>query len=145
MAKFIPAVRGSLSAFHRGACHIGSGGSFGNVAIFSCSRGAAVSSSSLTQIISHDVSSLTKNNTITNSSRYFSSVPPPDKKSLLRMHAVSLNHSYYDDESEGDPRFNESEDGVTKTYLDPTDRREVEEEEERTWWLYDGTQESRDA
>lgn len=144
MAKFIPAVRGSLSAFHRGACQIGSGGSFGNVAMFTCARGAAVSSSSLTQIISHDVSS-TKNNTITNSSRYFSSVPPPDKKSLLRMHAVSLNHSYYDDESEGDPRFNEGEDGVTKTYLDPTDRREVEEEEERTWWLYDGTQESRDA
>lgn len=65
---------------------------------------------------------------------------------MMRVHAVSLYQADYDDEKD-DPQW---EDEVLpegkQTYLDPRDgRKAAEEEEEATWWLYDGTQQSRDA
>jgi len=72
-------------------------------------------------------------------SRSFSS--RPEKKSMLRLHAVTLKHSDYEDELD-EARWDVPEE---ETHLDPTDRRKMEEEEEATWWLYDGTQESRDV
>lgn len=82
--------------------------------------------------------------------RYFSSAPrnsgsTPPKKSLLRMHAVSLYQADYDDEG-GDAKWDdEALPEGKQTYLDPREGRKAEEEEEATWWLYSGTQESRDA
>lgn len=84
-------------------------------------------------------------NADTAGSRYFSSAP--DRKSALRMHAVSLYQADYDDEEDGkdeeDSKWKVDE--GNQSYLDPKDGRKVEEDEEATWWLYDGTQESRDA
>ena len=79
------------------------------------------------------------NNDNTGVSRCFSS--RPEKKSMLRLHAVTLKHSDYEDELD-EARWDVPEE---ETHLDPTDRRKMEEEEEATWWLYDGTQESRDV
>ncbi len=62
---------------------------------------------------------------------------------MLRIHAVSLYQADYNDE-EDDAQWKDEPEGK-QTYLDPMDRRKAEEEEEATWWLYDGTQESRDA
>lgn len=82
-------------------------------------------------------------------SRYFSSAPRdtgPDRKSLLRMHAVSLYQADYDDEEGDDAKWeDEAQLEGKQTYLDPRDGRRAQEEEEATWWLYDGSQESRDA
>ncbi|KAL7525520.1 hypothetical protein ACHAWF_001398 [Thalassiosira exigua] len=75
-------------------------------------------------------------------SRSFSKVP--ERKSMLRLHAVSLYQGDFADEKDGE----EGEDGASEgnTFLDPKARRKAtEEEEEATWWIYDGTQESRDA
>jgi len=72
-------------------------------------------------------------------SRRFSS--RPERKSMLRLHAVTLKHSDYEDDLD-EARWDVPEE---ETHLDPTDRRKMEEEEEATWWLYDGTQESRDV
>ena len=76
------------------------------------------------------------------SSRFFSSSSPSDRKSMLRIHAVSLYQADYNDDDDDSQWKDEPE---SKTYLDPMDRRKAEEEEEATWWLYDGTQESREA
>ena len=72
-------------------------------------------------------------------SRHFSSMP--ERKSMLRLHAVTLKHSDYEDDLD-EARWDIPEE---ETQLDPTDQRKMEEEEEATWWLYDGTQESRDV
>jgi small subunit ribosomal protein S9 len=69
------------------------------------------------------------------------SLPDLRQKSMLRLHAVTLKHSDYEDELD-EARWDVPEE---ETHLDPTDRRKMEEEEEATWWLYDGTQESRDV
>lgn len=143
------AARGSLLAFRRVVvcCNSGAGGALGSVAHFSDSSNNAVASSSFTRTINGQSSPILFTTNINSdcSSRYFSSAPP-DKKSMLRMHAVSLYQADYDDDEEEDPRWKQGEDETTpKEYLDPQDRRAAEEEEERTWWLYDGTQESRDA
>lgn len=61
---------------------------------------------------------------------------------MLRIHAVSLYQADYNDD-EDDAQWKDEPEG--KQTLDPMDRRKAEEEEEATWWLYDGTQESRDA
>ena len=61
---------------------------------------------------------------------------------MLRIHAVSLYQADYNDDDDDSQWKDEPE---SKTYLDPMDRRKAEEEEEATWWLYDGTQESREA
>jgi len=76
------------------------------------------------------------------STRCFSS--GPDRKSALRIHAVSLYQADYSEEAlwTEDPEETQTDD---KLLVDPRDRRRAEEEEEATWWLYDGTQESRDA
>ncbi|KAL7494790.1 hypothetical protein ACHAWT_005602 [Skeletonema menzelii] len=79
------------------------------------------------------------NNNQTCVSRHFSS--RPETKSVLRLHAVTLKHSDYEDELD-EARWDVPEE---ETHLDPTDSRKMEEEEEATWWLYDGTQESRDV
>ena len=64
---------------------------------------------------------------------------------MLRMHAVSLYRADYNDDNDDlDWKDVVSTEGE-QTHLDPRDRRRAEEEEEATWWLYDGTQESRDA
>lgn len=63
---------------------------------------------------------------------------------MLRMHAVSLYQADYNDD-DGDDAAWKDELPTTTTPLNPTERRKAEEEEEATWWLYDGTQESRDA
>lgn len=76
-------------------------------------------------------------------SRCFSSAP--ERKSMLRMHAVSLYQADYDDEEDDAQWEDEAQPEGKQTYLDPRDGRKAEEEEEATWWLYDGTQESRDA
>ena len=140
------AARGSLLAFRRVVvcCNSGAGGAFGSVAHFSDSSNNAVASSSFTRTINVQSSPILFTTNSDCSSRYFSSAPP-DKKSMLRMHAVSLYQADYDDDEEEDPRWKQGEDDTPKEYLDPQDRRAAEEEEERTWWLYDGTQESRDA
>ena len=71
--------------------------------------------------------------------------PPNQGKSMLRMHAVSLYRADYNDDNDDlDWKDVVSTEGE-QTHLDPRDRRRAEEEEEATWWLYDGTQESRDA
>lgn len=72
-------------------------------------------------------------------SRHFSSMS--ERKSMLRLHAVTLKHSDYEDDLD-EARWDIPEE---ETQLDPTDQRKMEEEEEATWWLYDGTQESRDV
>ena len=78
--------------------------------------------------------------------RSFSSAPSPDeRKSMLRMHAVSLYQGDYEDDEEGDGAMWEDEVPPDTIVADPRDRRKLEEEEEATMWLYDGTQESRDA
>lgn len=78
------------------------------------------------------------------SSRFFSfSSPPSGRKSMLRIHAVSLYQADYNDDDDDDAQWKDEPE--SKTYLDPMDRRKAEEEEEATWWLYDGTQESREA
>ena len=77
------------------------------------------------------------------SSRSFSSAR--DRKSVLRMHAVSLYQADYNDEEDDAQWEDEAPPQDKQSYLDPTDRRKADEEEEATWWLYDGTQESRDA
>ena len=57
------------------------------------------------------------------------------------MHAVSLYQGdFQDDEAEWEDDPEDEEE-----YLDPRDRRIAKEEEEATYWLYDGTQESRNA
>ena len=142
------AARGSLVAFRRVVvcCNSGAGGALGSVAHFSDSSNNAVASSSFTRTINVQSSPILFTTNINSdcSSRYFSSAPP-DKKSMLRMHAVSMYQADYDDDEEEDPRWKQGGDETPKEYLDPQDRRAAEEEEERTWWLYDGTQESRDA
>jgi small subunit ribosomal protein S9 len=60
---------------------------------------------------------------------------------MLRLHAVTLKHSDYDDDVD-DERFVEP---VEEKVLDPIDRRKMDEEEEANWWIYDGTQASRDV
>ena len=74
--------------------------------------------------------------------RYFSS--QPDRKNSLRIHAVSLREGdYNDDEVLWDD--NVPSEKKQTWHVNPVDGTKVEEEEEATWWLYDGTQESRDA
>lgn len=81
--------------------------------------------------------------TFLGSIRHLSS-PPPGRKDMLRMHAVSLyDADYFDEDEEEDPKW--KVDKGDQAYLDPRDGRKAEEDEEATWWLYDGTQESRDA
>lgn len=58
------------------------------------------------------------------------------------MHAVSLYQADYDDDEEEDEKWAVPE---VETPLEPKDGRRLEVEEEATWHLYDGTQESRDA
>jgi len=82
--------------------------------------------------------------------RYLSFAPgnkgsAPERKSLLRMHAVSLYQADYDDEGDDAKWEDETQPEGKQTSLDPREGRKAEEEEEATWWLYDGTQESRDA
>lgn len=83
--------------------------------------------------------------------RYFSSPPRnagPDRNSLLRMHAVSLYQAEYgdDEEEEDDAKWeNEAKPEGKQTHLDPREDRRAQKEEEATWWLYDGSQASRDA
>lgn len=63
------------------------------------------------------------------------------------MHAVSLYQADYDEEEDGDGDSWEDEKVPEGEHarLDPRVGRKEAEEEEATWWLYDGTQESRDA
>lgn len=85
------------------------------------------------------------------STRCFSSDPrnnmrsEPPRKNLLRMHAVSLYQADYDEEDADAKWEDEVQPEGKQTHLEPRDGRKAEEEEEATWWLYDGTQESRDA
>lgn len=121
----------------------GPGRVVGNVSIFSeeiCRRaGTATLNQTMSSTHPHTQSLLFATNTA--SARYFSSAS--DRKSMLRIHAVSLHQADYNDE-EDDAHWKDEPEGK-QTYLDPMDRRKAEEEEEATWWLYDGTQESRDA
>lgn len=131
------AARGSLLAFRR-ACQGGSGRVFGNASVFSggimsSSTGAAAPLAQATHIYGINANDVNK-------SRYFSSAP--DRKDLLRVHAVSLYEADYDDDEE--PRWQDEDEGST-SYLEPREGRKADADEEEDWWLYDGTQESRDA
>eukprot|EP00571_Detonula_confervacea_P013069 CAMPEP_0172309928 /NCGR_PEP_ID=MMETSP1058-20130122/10940_1 /TAXON_ID=83371 /ORGANISM="Detonula confervacea, Strain CCMP 353" /LENGTH=301 /DNA_ID=CAMNT_0013022649 /DNA_START=8 /DNA_END=910 /DNA_ORIENTATION=+ len=142
------AARGSLLAFRR-VYPKGTGGVLGDASVFSkgslsgCDIAAPLAQT-ISRALPVPLFAIKADN-----SRWFSSAPPsrnssaPDKKSMLRMHAVSLYQADYNDEEDDAQWKDEPED--KQTYLDPTDRRKAEEEEEATWWLYDGTQESRDA
>lgn len=143
------AARGSLLTSFRRVCRqVGPRGAAGNKSRFSdgvVSRGGAATSlveASPTCACAPPVSSLFAVNAdlVAGSTRYFSSAPP-DRKSMLRMHAVSLYQADYKDEED----MGEEDDAAEVVHLDPRDRRKAEEEEEADWWLYDGTQESRDA
>ena len=145
-------ARGSLLVLRRGVVGQRGGGS----GVVSLGNLDLTNLDSLTQTKTHDVHIqqqsplFCNNNNSIISPRYFSSTSSgTEKKSMLRLHAVSLYQADYDD-GEGDtgnPQFDHGEGDTDSpdTYLDPRDRRKAEEEEERTWWLYDGTQESRDA
>ncbi|KAL3826473.1 hypothetical protein ACHAXA_004310 [Cyclostephanos tholiformis] len=135
------ASRGSLLALRR-VFPKGPGCVFGSVSIFSeevCCRAGTASLVHTTSRQLHTPSLLFA--TTFDSCRYFSSAS--ERKSVLRIHAVSLYQADYNDE-EDDAQWKDEPEGK-QTYLDPMDRRKAEEEEEATWWLYDGTQESRDA
>jgi len=137
------AARGSLLALRR-VCWKGPGCVFGNAS--SLAEESYSSSSDRKSMIRlyHAPSSSSSLIFAINlrSSRFFSSSSPSDRKSMLRIHAVSLYQADYNDDDDDAQWKDEPE---SKTYLDPMDRRKAEEEEEATWWLYDGTQESRDA
>ena len=137
-----------MTSFRRVCRQVGPRGAAGNKSRFSdgvVSRGGAATSlveASPTCACAPPVSSLFAVNAdlVAGSTRYFSSAPP-DRKSMLRMHAVSLYQADYKDEED----MGEEDDAAEVVHLDPRDRRKAEEEEEADWWLYDGTQESRDA
>ena len=134
--KLTMAARGSLLALRR-VCWKGPGCVLGNAS--SLAKESYLSSSDRKSMIRlhHAPSSSTLC-----SSRLFSSSSPSGRKSMLRIHAVSLYQADYNDDDDDAQWKDEPE---SKTYLDPMDRRKAEEEEEATWWLYDGTQESREA
>lgn len=71
---------------------------------------------------------------------------PNDKERKFRVHAVSLYHGDYTD-AENDGAMWDDKEAMpdAKALVDPKDVRRMDEEEESTWWLYDGTEESRDA
>lgn len=78
-------------------------------------------------------------------SRCFS-ITPEERKSMLRMHAVSLYQADYDDDD--DTLWKDEQPSAEEAdhkFLDPQGTRKFEEDEEATWWLYDGTSESRAA
>jgi len=64
---------------------------------------------------------------------------------MFRVHAVSLYQGDYTDE-EDDAQWDDKEPVPdSKALVDPKEVRKMDEEEEATWWLYDGTEESREA
>lgn len=71
----------------------------------------------------------------------------PDKVDIFRIHAVSLYQGDYNDpDEEEDALWDDKEPTPEASALvDPKVVRKMDEEEESTWWLYDGTEESRDA
>eukprot|EP00580_Thalassiosira_gravida_P007052 CAMPEP_0201636764 /NCGR_PEP_ID=MMETSP0493-20130528/9605_1 /ASSEMBLY_ACC=CAM_ASM_000838 /TAXON_ID=420259 /ORGANISM="Thalassiosira gravida, Strain GMp14c1" /LENGTH=302 /DNA_ID=CAMNT_0048108977 /DNA_START=13 /DNA_END=918 /DNA_ORIENTATION=- len=143
------AARGSCLLFRR--IYQGGGGLLGDASALSKGTfsGSAAAASQTSRVL--PVPLLSNTNADITGSRYFSSEPPgstgstPERKSLLRMHAVSLYQADYDDEKDDVKWEDKVPPEGKQTYLDPTDGRKAEEEEEATWWLYDGTQESRDA
>jgi len=137
------AARGSLLALRR-VCWKGPGCVFGNASSLA-EESYSSSSDRKSMIRLHHAPSSSSSLIFAinlRSSRFFSSSSPSDRKSMLRIHAVSLYQADYNDDDDDAQWKDEPE---SKTYLDPMDRRKAEEEEEATWWLYDGTQESRDA
>eukprot|EP00579_Thalassiosira_antarctica_P001021 CAMPEP_0201876170 /NCGR_PEP_ID=MMETSP0902-20130614/7928_1 /ASSEMBLY_ACC=CAM_ASM_000551 /TAXON_ID=420261 /ORGANISM="Thalassiosira antarctica, Strain CCMP982" /LENGTH=293 /DNA_ID=CAMNT_0048403361 /DNA_START=22 /DNA_END=900 /DNA_ORIENTATION=- len=134
------AARGSLLSLRR-VCQ-GGGGVLGNASVFSegILSGRGVATPTLRAL---PVPLFTINADV-DVSRCFSSAPE-GRKSMLRMHAVSLYQANYDDEENDAEWKDEAQPEGKQTFLDPRDGRKAEEEEEATWWLYDGTQESRDA
>ena len=137
------AARGSLLALRR-VCWKGPGCVFGNASSLA-EESYSSSSDRKSMIHLHHAPSSSSSLIFAinlRSSRFFSSSSPSDRKSMLRIHAVSLYQADYNDDDDDAQWKDEPE---SKTYLDPMDRRKAEEEEEATWWLYDGTQESRDA
>ncbi|KAL3800345.1 hypothetical protein HJC23_003641 [Cyclotella cryptica] len=69
----------------------------------------------------------------------------PERKDVFRVHAVSLYQGDYTDE-EDDAQWDDKEPVPdSKALIDPKEFRKMDEEEESTWWLYDGTEESREA
>lgn len=69
----------------------------------------------------------------------------PERKDMFRVHAVSLYQGDYTDE-EDDAQWDDKEPVPdNKALVDPKEVRKMDEEEEATWWLYDGTEESREA
>jgi small subunit ribosomal protein S9 len=139
LPQTMAAARGSLLALRR-VVQKEPGCVFGNASIFSerlCSRAMTVALAQTSSSRQLHMPKLLF--TTSDSSRYFSSAS--DRKSMLRIHAVSLYQADYNDD--GDDAW--KDDPEKQNYLDPMDRRKAEEEEEATWWLYDGTQESRKA
>eukprot|EP00956_Cyclotella_meneghiniana_P032205 scaffold87397_cov70-Cyclotella_meneghiniana.AAC.16 len=72
---------------------------------------------------------------------------PNEKDRKFRVHAVSLYHGDYTDPEDEDDGAWDDKEAIpnAKSLVDPKDVRRMDEEEESTWWLYDGTEESRDA
>ncbi|KAL7460127.1 hypothetical protein ACHAXS_000590, partial [Conticribra weissflogii] len=77
--------------------------------------------------------------------RNFSSKPA--RKDTLRIHAVSLRQGDYSDEDDEEGLWDDDSPADQKQtwHVDPSVGAKLDEQEEATWWLYDGTQESRDA
>ena len=72
---------------------------------------------------------------------------PNEKDRKFRVHAVSLYQGDYTDPEDEDDGAWDDKEAIpnAKALVDPKDVRRMDEEEESTWWLYDGTEESRDA
>jgi small subunit ribosomal protein S9 len=87
--------------------------------------------------------SISNNNLSNLAVRCLSSIPR--NRDPLRIHAVSLYQGDYTDDEEDSPWQDETPDDKTTWHIDPKIGRKMDEEEEATWWLYDGTDESRDA
>jgi small subunit ribosomal protein S9 len=69
---------------------------------------------------------------------------------MFRVHAVSLYQGDYtdpdDEDGEDEALWKDKEPTPNaKSLIDPAAVRKMDEDEEATWWLYDGTEESRDA
>lgn len=134
-------ARGSLLAFRRFS-QAGSGGVWGNASAFPAAGRGAVAQLIQKTSRALPVPLIAISGDAAAGPRYLSS--QSDRKSMLRMHAVSLYQGDYDDEDDGAKWDDETKPEGKETHLDPRDARRAEEEES-TWWLYDGTQESRDA
>mmetsp|Transcript_9147 Transcript_9147/g.19523 ORF Transcript_9147/g.19523 Transcript_9147/m.19523 type:complete len:301 (-) Transcript_9147:248-1150(-) len=137
--------KGSLFALRRVACELG--GTIRNIASVPKFFGDVIGGSPFLfpPQPSRSVLLMTDTMTSAHGSRNFSSKPA--RKDSLRIHAVSLYQGDYNDDDNEEGLWDDDSPADQKQtwHIDPSVGAKLDEQEEATWWLYDGTQESRDA